>query len=83
MQVIWWWTAGGGHVVTAYGYAETAAGNFISYYNPWSPDCTQPDKSCNSSNTTGGEDAVATYEWVVATADKTWGDTFSKFSYAP
>jgi len=82
VQVIWWWTAGGGHVVTAYGYAETAVGNFVSYYNPWPPDCTGPATKCNSS-TAGGEDAVATYEWVVSTPDKNWGDTFSKFSYAP
>jgi hypothetical protein len=81
VQVIWWWTGGGGHVVTAYGYAETSAGNFVSYFNPWPPDCTTPTKTCSSSSTSGGEDAVATYDWMVSTADKTWGDSFSKFKY--
>jgi hypothetical protein len=81
VQIIWWWTQGGGHVVTAYGYAETAGGNFVSYFNPWTYDCSMPNKDCSSAQTSGGEDAVATYEWMVSTADKTWGDSFSKFKY--
>jgi Papain-like cysteine protease AvrRpt2 len=81
VQVIWWWTEGGGHVVTAYGYVEGAQDKFVIYYNPWAPDCTDPDTAC-SSPTDGGEYASATYEWMVSTADKRWGDTFAKFSYA-
>ena len=81
VQVIWWWSGGGGHVVTAYGYVESANGDFVSYYNPWPPDCSGPSNACKSS-TSGGEDAVATYEWMVSTADKRWGDSFAKFSYA-
>ncbi|HEY4901724.1 MAG TPA: papain-like cysteine protease family protein [Terriglobales bacterium] len=82
VQVIWWWTGFGGHVVTAYGYADTPMGKLVYYYNPWPPDCTTPNSACNSSPTTGGDDAVATYEWMVSTPDKQWGDSFSKFSYA-
>jgi hypothetical protein len=82
VQIIWWWTLGGGHVVTAYGYAEAAQYKFVYYFNPWAPDCKQPDKACSSYSVSGGDDAVSTYEWVVSTADKRWGDTFAKFSYA-
>jgi hypothetical protein len=79
VQVIWWWTGGGGHVVTAYGYAETPTGNYVSYFNPWSPDCT--DTCPESTSTTGGDDAVATLDWMVSTTDKAWGDTFHQFKY--
>ena len=81
VQVIWWWTGGGGHVVSAYAYIETAVGKFVAYYNPWGPDCSMPDASCNSASTAGGDDAVATYEWMVSTSDKQWGDTFYAFKY--
>jgi hypothetical protein len=81
IQVIWWWTLGGGHVVTAYGYAEAGGEKYIAYYNPWSPDCTAPDKKCNSVTTPGGEDSVSTYDAFVSDAAHTWGDSFYNFKY--
>jgi len=79
IQVIWWWRGGGGHVVTAYAYADVGGQQYVSYYNPWAPDC-QGQPGCPGS-AVGGDDAVATYDWLVDDGSHTWGDTFHTFKW--
>jgi hypothetical protein len=80
IQVIWWWTYGGGHVVTAYGYAEAGGEKYVAYYNPWAPDCQSPGDDCKLP-VSGGEDVVNTYDAVVSSAIHVWGNSFYKFKY--
>jgi len=79
IQVVWWWTGGGGHVVTAYGYAEVGSDRYVSYLNPWPPDCEKTGNQCKSAS--GGEDAVMTYDAFVSDASHNWGDSFYDFKY--
>ena len=81
VQVVWWWTGGGGHVVTAYGYAEAGGQNYVSYNNPWPPDCSRSGSQCSA--TAGGEDAVMTYDAFVSDASHNWGNSLYQFKYVP
>ncbi len=79
IQVVWWWTTGGGHVVTAYGYAEVGDEKYVYYKDPWPPDCEKIEGECNP--TTGGADAISTYDAFVNDGSHTWGNSFHHFSY--
>jgi hypothetical protein len=79
VMVIWWWTGGGGHVVVAYGYVEIGSQNYVSYNNPWPPDCQKVNAVC--SPVPGGEDAVTTYKAFVNDGSHTWGDSFYNFKF--
>ncbi len=79
VEVVWWWTGGGGHVVVAYGYAEVGGEKYVSYRNPWPPNCAKSDDLC--SPVSGGEDAVMTYDAFVSSGSHNWGNSFYKFKY--
>jgi hypothetical protein len=79
IQAIWWWNGGGGHVVAVYGYAEIGKTQYVSYMNPWPPDCQTNGSVCSS--VTGGEDAVTTYSGFVNPPGGAWGDSFYYFRY--
>jgi hypothetical protein len=82
IQVVWWYTWGGGHVVTAYGYAETPDGNYVYYKNPWPPDCAEPEEAEDEcAPEIGGEDAVTTYAVFVNDGVHNWGNSFHHFQY--
>ena len=84
IQTIWWWTNGGGHVVTAYAYAEAGGQKYVAYYNPWPPDCNNECKTDGNhcqAGIGGGDDAVSTYEAYVSSAAHQWGNSFYKFKY--
>jgi len=81
IQVVWWWTGGGGHVIAAYGYAEAGGQKYVSYLNPWPPDCSKKGDTCTP--VTGGDDTVMLYDSFVSAADHTWGDSFYAFKYVP
>lgn len=83
IQVIWWWYPNpgfnGGHVVTAYGYAEIGTSKYVSYFDPWPPDCEKNGNICSS--VSGGEDVVTTYDAFVDDGVHQWGDSFYDFHY--
>ena len=83
IQVVWWWYPNpgwnGGHVVTAYGYADAGNIRYVSYLNPLPPDCEKSDNSCYS--VSGGEDAIITYDAFVDNGVHKWGDSFYGFRY--
>lgn len=82
IQVVWWWAGGAGHVVTAYGYTETADGNYVAYRNPWPPDCDEPEGAEDECTPViGGEDAVSTYAVFVNNGIRSWGNSFHHFRY--
>lgn len=82
MQVVWWWRGGGGHTVTAYGYAEVGDERYISYFDPWPPDCEKPDPPGNVCNpVAGGDDVVSTYNAFVDDGVHQWGNSFYDFEY--
>jgi hypothetical protein len=86
IQVVWWWYPNpgwnGGHVVTAYGYAEVGGLRYISYFDPWPPDCDKPDVPGNVCNpVAGGDDVVSTYTNFVDDGVHQWGDSFYDFKY--
>ncbi len=81
VQAVWWWTGGGGHVITIYGYADAGGQKYVSYNNPWPPDCSKDGTTCYS--VTGGEDAVMTYDAFVSDPSHNWGNSFYSFSYKP
>ncbi|MBE0426047.1 MAG: hypothetical protein IBX72_05310 [Nitrospirae bacterium] len=82
IYVVWWWTGGGGHVVVAYGYAEAGGQRWVSYMNPWPPDCERPDPPGNVCNPVGGgEDVVSTYDAFVNDGVHQWGNSFYAFKY--
>jgi hypothetical protein len=66
-----------GHVVVIYGYAEIGADKYVSYRDPWPPDCEKNNGICSSKN--GGEDVVSTYDAFV-NIDGWWG-SFYNFKY--
>ena len=66
-------------MVTAYGYAEIGGTNYVSYMNPWEPDCQKVASACSSK--TGGEDTVSTYDAFVDDGVHNWGNSFYKFKY--
>jgi len=68
-----------GHVVVAYGYAQIGNVNYVSYFDPWPPDCDKTGNVCSSVN--GGDDVVTTYAAFVETGLWFWGDTIYDFSY--
>ncbi len=80
VQVVWIWTGGGGHVVTAYGYAQIDTMKYVSYLNPWPPDCEKTNDDCQSVQ--GGEDLVSTYEAFVTSATRNWSYSFYNFKYS-
>ncbi len=80
IQAVWWWSGGGGHVINVYGYAQTPVGNFVSYMNPWAPDCQcLSTGACSSTN--GGEDAITTYSAFDNDGNHDWGNSFYNFYY--
>jgi len=86
IQVVWWWYPNpgwnGGHVVTAYGYAEVGGQRYISYFDPLPPDCDKPDPPGNVCNpVVGGDDVVSTYAAFVDDGVHQWGDSFYDFNY--
>lgn len=81
IMVVWWWYPiglAGGHVVSAYGYAEIGGQQYIAYMNPWPPDC---DEGTPCSSVTGGEDAISTYAAFVDDGVHSWGASFYAFEY--
>jgi len=64
-----------GHVVVIYGYAEINGNKYISYFDPWEPNCEKVSANCQDK--TGGADVVTTYD---AFLNK-WKHSFYKFSY--
>lgn len=80
IQAVWWWTNGGGHVVTVYGYAEIGGQQYVSYLNPLPEDCATNGKQCTSQSG-GGEDAVTTYADFVSNTAHSWGNSFHSFKY--
>jgi hypothetical protein len=84
IYTIWWWTGGGGHVVVAYGYTEINGVKYVSYMNPWPPDCKKDYKTDSCTNDTGGgNDVITTYDAFKSDAAHNWGDTFYDFTYNP
>jgi hypothetical protein len=79
IYVIWWWYGGGGHVVVAYGYTEIGGQRYISYLNPWSPDCSRNTATCASA--AGGDDVVTTFQAFIDDKMHHWEDTFYDFKY--
>ncbi len=84
IYTIWWWYPvgwNGGHVVVAYGYVEIGEQQYISYLDPWAPDCEEDltDSTCVS--TPGGNDVVTTYQAFVDDNMHKWGNTFYDFEY--
>lgn len=64
-----------GHVIVAYGYAEIDGTNYVSYYDPWEPNCSKDDDGCEPQP--GGDDVVTTYDAFLTI----WNKTFYKFKY--
>jgi hypothetical protein len=79
--VVWWWRYGGGHAVAAYGYAEIAGEKYVSYLNPWPPDCERNEEGDECYPVSGGEDEVMTYDAFVDDGLHSWKDTFYDFKY--
>lgn len=80
IYAVWWWKNGwGGHVVVAYGYAEAGGERYISYFNPWPPDCEKDGDQCEPA--TGGDDVVSTYDAFVDDGIHSWGNSFYGFKY--
>lgn len=79
IQVVWWWTLGGGHVVTAYGYAEAGGEKYVAYFNPLPEDCATSEDGCEP--VPGGEEVVSTYDAFVSDGVHTWGNSFYDFKY--
>lgn len=65
----------GGHVVVIYGYSEIGSSKYVSYNDPWPPDCEKISGTCKSKP--GGEDVVSTYEAFAVH----WWATFYNFKY--
>lgn len=80
IQAVWWWTGGGGHVVTIYGYAEAGGQRYVSYMNPWPPDCGR-GATGTCSPQAGGDDAVITYAAFLSDGTHTWGNSFHSFRF--
>jgi hypothetical protein len=81
IYVVWWWYPigwNGGHVVTAYGYAEVGNDRYVYYYNPLPESCDR-DATGNCTSAAGGEDAITTYDAFVDDGVHSWGDTFYDF----
>lgn len=79
-----WWTwkplgTNGAHVVAAYGYVEAAGQQFVSYYDPWAPDCQKVGNVC--SHTAGGDEVVNTYAAFTETGGHLWNHTWYDFTY--
>lgn len=64
-----------GHVLVAYGYAEIAGNKYVSYYDPWEPNCGINAGTCQSQP--GGDDVVTTYDAFLTI----WKKTFYNFKY--
>lgn len=82
IYVVWWWYPigwSGGHVVTAYGYAEVGNDRYVYYYNPLPESCETDGTDCEPA--TGGEDAVSTYDAFVDDGVHKWGNSFYAFEY--
>lgn len=82
IQVVWWYYPigkNGGHVITAYGYAEIGADKYIAYFNPLPEDCEKDGNQCKS--VSGGEDVVSTYDAFVDDGVHQWGYSFYDFEY--
>jgi hypothetical protein len=80
IQVIWWYTAGGGHVITVYGYQEVEKMKYIYYLDPLPPGCEKNLEQC--STVSGGEDAVVSYDAFISNSLYIWGDSFYNFVYS-
>ena len=85
VQVHWQWTGGGGHIVTIYGYSTVDDQHYVSYNNPWPPDCkydtTVSPSTCSA--VAGGEDAISLYDTFVNDGVHTWRTSFSDFVFQP
>lgn len=85
IYTIWWWYPigwNGGHVVVAYGYAEIGDQHYVSYLDPWAPDCDEiAGDSCIA--VSGGDDVVSNYDAFVDDNVHNWGNTFYDFEYTP
>jgi len=85
IQVVWWWYPigwNGGHVITAYGYAEAGGEEYVAYFNPLPEDCEEPatpQDQCTPA--TGGEDHVSTYDAFVDDGVHSWRNSFYDFKY--
>ncbi len=84
IMVVWIWydkygNPVGGHVVVAYGYVQIGNQRYVSYNNPWPPDCEKNGTLCTS--VSGGEDAVTTYEAFANPPGGLWKHSFYAFSY--
>jgi len=64
-----------GHVVVIYGYAEVAGERYLSYRDPWEPNCEKSGSSCSSK--TGGDDVLTTYDAFIT---RWWGSLYD-FEY--
>jgi len=64
-----------GHVVVIYGYAEIDGNKYISYFDPWEPNCEKVRGNCQPK--TGGDDVVTTYD----AFKKIWNHSLYKFKY--
>lgn len=64
-----------GHVLVVYGYAEIGENKYVSYFDPWEPDCEKVAGTCRTQS--GGDDVVTTYDAFLTI----WNQTFYKFAY--
>jgi len=64
-----------GHVLVVYGYAEIEDNKYVSYFDPWEPNCAKSSAVCQPKS--GGDDVVTTYEAFLLQ----WNRTFYNFEY--
>jgi len=64
-----------GHVVVIYGYAEIEGERYLSYRDPWEPNCEVIDGDCSAK--LGGEDVLTTYDAFIT---RWWGSLYD-FEY--
>jgi len=82
LYVVWRWSGGGGHVVTVYGYQETAKKKYVVYRDPWPPSCEKIKQKCKpKSDWYPGATKVRTYSAFVSSGGHSWSDTFHRFKY--